>query len=77
MAEKLLEYGIAGGIMGVVMFVVVAPLIGMLRAELKASREERVSLCKTHHEYHEKSNAVLERLLESVNGLYSRINGGR
>ncbi len=83
MTEKLLEYGLAGAVMGGVMYLVVQPLVrGVLgqleraQAEISAQREERMQVCARHHEFHESMREAMQGLLRSVDALVRRANGG-
>jgi hypothetical protein len=82
MLEKLMEYGLAGAVMGLVMYLVVKPLVGSLiqglessQAEIAAQREERTAMCRQHQEYHDRSLTILAGLQSSVDALVRRANG--
>jgi len=83
MPEKLLEYGLAGLIMGGVMYLVVQPLVrGVLaqleraQDEISAQREERMQVCSRHHEFHEQMRTGMTGLMQSIEALVRRANGG-
>lgn len=77
MEEKLLQLGLAGAIMGLVMYVVVKPLVTRivqqssdsqkaLAEELTASRNERTTMCERHQQFHMQTIEVLTKLAASV-----------
>lgn len=79
MPEKLLEYGLAGLVMGGTMYVVVQPLVrGVLaqleraQTEISAQREERQQLMR---DYHERIVVALDGLRASIDALVRRANG--
>lgn len=83
MPEKLLEYGLSGAVMGLVMYLVVKPLVNALlsqldvaNAQIQAGREERETLCARHQAFHDRTMGVLEGLRSSVDALVRRANGG-
>ncbi len=83
MLERLMEYGLAGAIMGLTMYLVVKPLVGSLvrglessQAEIAAQREERGTMCRRHQDFHDQSMQALQGLNESVEALVKRANGG-
>ncbi len=83
MLEKLMEYGLAGAIMGLTMYLVVRPLVSSLTTGLEASqkeiaaqREERVAMCQRHQSFHDESIRALQGLTASVDALVRRANGG-
>jgi len=61
MPEKLLEYGLAGLVMG-----------GTAQAEISAQREERQQLMR---DYHERIVVALDGLRASIDALVRRANG--
>ncbi len=78
-----MEYGLAGAVMGLTMYLVVKPLVGSLTAGLEASqkeiaaqREERTTMCRRHQDFHDQSIRALQGLTESVDALVRRANGG-
>jgi len=84
MPEKLLEYGLSGAVMGVVMYWVVKPLVNALLGQLaavnqqiEAERRSRETVCIRHEQFHERTLHALDGLLASVDGLVRRANGGK
>lgn len=84
MLEKLVEFGLAGAVMGLVMYIVVRPLVNALVAQvataneqLSAAREEREKLCARHHDFHNRTITILEGLRASVDALVRRANGAK
>jgi len=81
--EKVMEYGLAGAVMGLTMYLVVKPLVGSLTAglevsqkEIAAQREERTAMCQRHQDFHDQSIRALQGLTASVDALVRRANGG-
>jgi hypothetical protein len=82
--EKLLEFGLAGAVMGLVMYMVVKPLVNALlgqlmvaRDQLEGARLDRERMCVAHNEFHQRSIGALDSLKVSMEALVQRINDGR
>ncbi len=65
------------------MHLVMKPLAGSLvrglessQAEIAAQREERVTMCRRHQDFHDQSMQALQGLNASVEALVRRAKGG-
>lgn len=86
MPKELLQAGLAGIIMGLVMYFVIRPIVdGMLKQldksnqhleaaskEITAQREERQQNCLRHQAHDEENLRVLKQLGESMDALVRR-----
>lgn len=73
--QKMLEYGLAGVVMGFVMWAVVRPLLNGMMEQLRMAREDRITQCERHADYHQNSTEILTGLAASVDSLVRRANG--
>jgi len=73
--KLLLQTGGMGAALALIMWLVVKPLLSTVAAQLENARQDRIRVCASHDEHLDKVAAVLDRLVESTEGLSRKING--